>query len=254
MTRAWLLVPLLWLAAAAAVAEQVQDYDISKSWDKAIVHVPSSFLTTSVDHVRVQAPMPVVIFLHGCAGIGDHERRWAHFLKSEGFIVVMPDSMAIPGRVSNCDVASHTGNLGKVPTRDLRPAEAQYAQVQVMQQAWADRSNIFLMGHSEGGMGAYLTQELGFRGVIISGFTCRSPGGIRAQHDTPVLALNWQSDPWFDRAWQPLSQCSDRPFWRLRTRAREWVLPGRGHATAYEASARDAVRHFLQDHRLLAKP
>jgi hypothetical protein len=166
----------------------------------------------------------------------------------------MPDSMAIEGRVSNCDATRHIANLGKAPVRELRPAEAEYAHARLQEQVWADASNIFLMGHSEGGMGASLTPELGFRGVIISGFTCLIPGGIRAQRDTPVLVINWQSDPWFERGDRSHRQCSERPFWRFRSKADELVLPGKGHATGYEASARQAVRQFLVDHRKAPAP
>lgn len=254
MTPGRVLWALLWLLTPSARAELVPGHDVSPSWQQAHVHVPSTFFTKSVDEVQTTAPMPVVIFMHGCSGIGDHERRWAYFLKSEGFIVVMPDSLALPGRVSNCDVATHTANVGKVPVRELRPAEVVHAHAQVLQQPWADRSNIFLMGHSEGGMAAYLTPELGFRGVIISGFVCSIPGGIRAKQDTPVLTINWQSDPWSDRGGPSPKPCSQRPFWRLRTQATELVLPGRGHATAYEASAREAVRQFLLEHRQKAMP
>lgn len=173
--------------------------------------------------VKVDAAQPVVIFLHGCGGIDEHERRWSEYLKSQGFIVVLPDSQAIPGRSKNCDATTHTTNMGKIPVRELRPAEAKYAMARVREQTWADQDNIFLMGHSEGGMGAYLTPELGFKGVIVSGFICSISGGLRAQSATPVLANNWELDPWFVRPEAPYLQCADRGFWPRRSNARQLV-------------------------------
>ena len=102
------------------------------------------------------------------------------------------------------------------------------------------------MGHSEGGMAAYTTPELGFKGVIISGFTCRIQGGVRAKSDVPVLALNWERDPWFAKPDRPYRTCRDTPLWQRRPDAQELILPGQGHATADEPSARDAVTNFLK--------
>ena len=240
----------LWaFATAAANATMVQGFDVSKAWESAVVYVPSNFLPKRVIDVKADAPQPVVILLHGCGGIDVHERRWAEHLKSQGFIVVMPDSLAIPGRSKNCDSTTHTTNMGKIPVQDLRPAEAAYAMARVREQTWADQDNIFLMGHSEGGMGAYLTPELGFKGVIVSGFICSIPGGLRAQPATPVLAINWEVDPWFVRPGRPYLQCADRGFWPRRSNARQLVLSGQGHATAFEAIARDAVGNFLKEFR-----
>lgn len=241
---------LLWtFATVSAKATMVQGFDVFKAWESAVVYVPSNFLPKRVIDVRVDAPQPVVIFLHGCGGIDMHERRWADHLKSQGFIVVLPDSLAIPGRSKNCDSTTHTTNLGKIPVRELRPAEASYAMARVREQTWADQDNIFLMGHSEGGMGAYLTPEMGFKGIIISGFICLIPGGIRAQLATPVLAINWELDPWFIRPDRPNLQCAERPFWSRRSNAKQLVLPGQGHATAFETIARDAVGSFLKEFR-----
>ena len=112
----------LWaFATAAANAMMVQGFDVSKAWDSAVVYVPSNFLPKRVIDVKADAPQPVVILLHGCGGIDVHDRRWAENLKSQGFIVVMPDSLAIPGRSKNCDSTTHTTNMGKIPVQDLPP-------------------------------------------------------------------------------------------------------------------------------------
>jgi pimeloyl-ACP methyl ester carboxylesterase len=132
-----------------------------------------------------------------------------------------------------------------VPVNDLRPAEAQYAMAQLGAQPWADKGKVFLMGHSEGAMAAYLTPESGFRAIVLSGFPCSIRGGIRAKLDTPVLALNWEKDPYFVRT--PIKQCALTPLWQRRTNATELMFPGVGHATAFEPAAQAAVTRFLSE-------
>jgi dienelactone hydrolase len=240
-----ILSALLIALAASTQAADLSEYEIPKTWEKAVVYVPNNFFSTSVDSVKVEKPLPTVILMHGCGGITDHERRWADFIKSEGFIVVMPNSYAMPNRKQNCDPKTHTKHE-LVPVNDLRPAEAVYAMTKLKEQTWVDSQNIFLMGHSEGGMAAYLTPELGFKGVIISGFPCTIRGGVRADRSTPLLAINWEKDPWFAKADRHTRQCSETPLWRKRTNASELVLNGIGHATAYEASARETVGKFFK--------
>ena len=56
----------LFVFANPANAFLVQGYDVSKAWEGAQVHVPSNFLVKSIDNVKVDSPLPVVVFLHGC--------------------------------------------------------------------------------------------------------------------------------------------------------------------------------------------
>jgi len=237
---------LIFFNSVPANAFLVQGYDISKAWDSAHVYVPSKFLVKRVDNVEVDKPLPVVIFLHGCGGIDEHGKKWAQILKSEGFIVVLPDSFAIPNREINCIPSSNTTNIGKVPVRDLRPAEAEFAMKMIQEQIWADKQNIFLMGHSEGGMGAFLTKEIGFKGVVISGFSCGIRKKVGSDDTTPFIAINWEVDPYFSKDDTPQRQCSERPFWRNRTDKIEIILRGKGHPTAFEDLAKSSVINFLK--------
>ena len=225
----------------------VEGYDVSKSWEKSVIYAPGIFFSKNLETISVDIPLPVVIFLHGAGGIHDQEIRWAEYIKSQGFIVVLPNSFAIPNREMNSDPSTFTPNIGKVPVNSLRPAEAEYAMSKIKEVAWADKSNIFLMGHSEGGMGTFLTKELGFNGVIISGFTCGIPRRIGSGPNTPFLAINWETDHFFERENTPYKQCSDRPFWSVRVKASELILPGNGHGTASSVEARNIVSKFLQE-------
>lgn len=242
-----IIISLLFFFSTASSALVVQGYDVSKSWDNAVIYMPTTLFTKSVASASSSKQHPVIVFMHGCGGINDHEHKWAQFLKSQGFVVVMPDSLSIPNRVKNCDSKSYTPNVSNVPVNDLRPAEAEFAIQKVREQEWADKDNIFLMGHSEGGMAVGFSRHLDVNGIIISGWTCFR--GVRSKPDTPLLVINWDRDPWFEKPDRPYSQCSDKPFWKNKTVAQEVILPGKGHATGYEETARNAVAKFLKDFR-----
>lgn len=224
-----------------------QEYDVRKSWEQSVVHVPGNFLTKTVDTVNVSAAMPVVVFLHGCAGIGVTERRWADFLKAENFIVVLLNSYAIDNREKNCIPATRTTNIGKVPVNSLRPAEAEYAMSKLKEKAWADKNNIFLMGHSEGGMGTFLTRDVGFSGIVITGFVCFLKRPFASSKDTPTLIINYERDPFFEKPDRDYLQCSDKFYWSFRTNTKEILLPGRGHGSADNRTAQEAVTTFLKN-------
>ncbi len=129
---------------------------------------------------------------------------------------------------------------------DLRPAEAEFAIKKLQEKVWADKDNIFLMGHSEGGAGAFLTIESGFKGVIVSGFSCGVRKKVGSADSTPFLAINWEVDPYFSKDGVPQRQCSDRPFWKNRVDKVEVILKGKGHATASDSLANREVISFLK--------
>jgi dienelactone hydrolase len=249
-------VAVLWLAllaaAAAACAQTAENRadNVARSWDAATVLVPGQLFATSPHRVTVDKPLPVVIFMHGCTGItGNHDLRWGHYLKGLGFITVLPDSMARPGRRSNCDPRAK--RLGFFPqAHAMRQEEIRYAVEQIRKSSWADAGNVFLMGHSEGGSAAARNRLGGFRGVIISAWSCthaRNPGfdGIFAPPDTPVLTLEWSHDPW--RVGTPAEgSCANR--FGKRKNARQVLFSGGEHDTYHQSEAREAVAQFLKEH------
>jgi poly(3-hydroxybutyrate) depolymerase len=242
---------ILFFLAISSMANAflVQGYDVSKAWESAQVHVPSNFFVKNVNNVKVDAPLPVVIFLHGCGGINDHEIRWATFLKSKNFIVVLPNSFAIPNRQTNCTSTLPNRMVWRVPVDHLRPAEAEYALSKIKELEWADKNNIFLMGFSEGGMAAHNAKEDGFAGIIMSGFPCALRNPIKSHFSTPTLVLNWEIDPDFIRNDGSYQQCSDKPYWQWRTNSTEILLEGKGHFNAHEPKAREAVLNFLIENK-----
>lgn len=216
----------------------LEDYDVSKSWENAEVHVPGNFFTKKISTVEISKSMPVVLLAHGCTGITDEERQWSRLLKDNGYVVVLPDSFAIPKRVVNCSTAERINNLRLVPVNRLRPLEVEYAMAQLQNMKWVDKNRIFLMGHSEGAMAASRTPDMGFRGIIMNGFVCSL--GVKASSAVPILAINWQSDPYFQGGG---FQCDSQ--WGVRTNGMQVLLKGDGHGTSSSVEARRAVISFL---------
>ena len=227
---------------------------VEKSWEEAIVKVPGKFFTTDVKNVDVEKPLPVVIYLHGCAGITrTHDMNWASFLADQGFIVVLPDSMARQGRISNCDTRLKQ-SIGAFPEAyKYRQEEIGYAQSQVLASPWADKKNIFLMGFSEGGVATALSAHEGFSGRIIMGWTCtqnKRPvfDGIRAQKDSPVLAIASEDDDWRKgNGAHTKGKCSDKADGR--SNFKQINIPGSEHATFGSSEAQNAVKSFLSQYR-----
>jgi poly(3-hydroxybutyrate) depolymerase len=238
-------------AAHTAFAQTAGDQgaNVAITWEKAEVFVPGTFFKTTPDKVTVTKPLPVVIYLHGATGIDpDHDARWASFIKDLGYIAVLPDSMARPGRKPNYD--SRTRRGGVFPAANaMRIEETRYALEQVKKSPWADANNVFLMGHSEGGQAAARNRLSGFRGIIISGWTCTDsarPGldGIFAPPDTPILTLEWDHDA-FREGTPQQGSCANK--FGERKNARQVLFSGTQHGTYSQREARDAVAQFLKE-------
>ena len=223
--------------------------DVEKSWNHARVYVTGKWFSTSVDKISVNRPMPVIVYLHGCVGItGDHDDAWARVLNDQGFIVIMPDSMARSARYWNCDPRQKTGNLWP-NAHEYRLQEIAHALEQTMSMPWADKKNIFLMGHSEGGIATARSSHKEFAGKIILSWSCTSNkpefDGIFAPKNIPMLSVAYTDDEW-RKGTHNEGTCGAKA--QGRTNFKSVDLPGRWHATASDADARRAVKEFLNTH------
>lgn len=171
------------------------DAGVEKSWNKADVFIPESIFSKSTSNLQLEKKYPVVIYLHGCTGItSNHDLRWGRFISNLGFVVILPDSFARPSRISNCDPVN-TVRTGRFPfALAYREQEIAYAVSQLKKTNWADMSNIFLMGHSEGANAVAQTNIIGFRGMIMSSGFCAD--GIKFENGVKGLIINFENDPW----------------------------------------------------------
>lgn len=233
-------------AFASDFNELLKPENLRQSWAKATVYEPNSFFPKSIDFLEKPSQFPVLLYLHGCAGLNDDSREWARTIKNLGFIVIQLDSFAIPGRRSNCDPKNHQAQVIEgFDSFRLRNNELRQARDELYKIEWLDKQAIYLMGHSEGGMTVSRTSVEGFRAVIASGYWCHERLEIK-HGGAPFLFLNWENDPWFrNRAniRNPLicQQHADR-----RPNTKQITISGEGHATSGSKEARIAVEAFLK--------
>lgn len=232
MRAARFLTLLPFLPALPGCASVSQGAGLEHVWPATRIYLPGR------EPVRVQfadlqslqqdfpAPLPTVIFLHGCSGYMTHylQAEYPAALAQAGFAVFVPDSFARPGRKPAC------GNV-MLDTVNLRRAEVDDTLERLQAIPWVDRRNLFLAGHSEGGIATAMYRGGDFRAYFISGWTCRSVSQqfnqIHAPSGKPVLAVLGADDHYY-RA-QNSGHCGEAfgPF--ASPRSRSVVLPGIGH-------------------------
>ena len=245
----FLAVCALLILPASGRTQGIEDANLS--WENAIVFaVDHPDIKTVQQLSSLKTRFPVVIYLHGCAGINKDALSWGSYMSSLGFIVILPNSMARTGRVSNCDPKLKQGN-GKFPlARKYRQEEITYALQQTLASPWAQIGNIFLMGHSEGGIAVAQSPHPEFAGEIISGATCTNKNNplydaIYAPLNIPVLAMASLQDEWHDNKPAVMGRCIDKA--RGRSYFVQVDLPGSVHPTYGSPIARNAVNNFLMN-------
>ncbi len=241
-----LLITMVLFSSSPSFADGDSNSDVRKSWDAARVYLPGNKKYTTPDKVVVEKPLPVVIYIHGCTGFTSESFSWGDYIKDLGYIAVLPDSFARRSE-SNCDPKTKKG--GTFPkAHAMRLEEISYAFEQVKNSPWADAQNVFLMGHSEGGIAAARTRLEGFSGIIISGWRCTNTknagfDGIFAPIETPVLTLEWNRDDWQNDTNK--GSCTNK--FGERKKAHQVLFPGNGHNVYEQRAAREAVTLFLKE-------
>lgn len=220
------------------LAERARKFNISESWQYAKVYAPNEFFVKSVDKLADMNPKNVVVYLHGCGGIGSDEITWAKFLSDNGFVVVLPDSLAITGRKRNCEPGSSTRNAHNVPVGPLRIFEAQYAFEEISKIDSVEK--VFLMGHSEGGATILMAPMKKFKAVVSVGSFCSGPK-VNISNEVPLLLVNYESDPWFKGT---NNLCREKTDHR-KENTTELVISGGGHEASRNTEARKTVLDFL---------
>src|SRR5438046_4121847 len=118
------------------------------------VEIPSDSGTLHAQLYKPEGngPFPVVIGLHGCGGLAGHSepvqpryRDWAERLLKAGKAVLLPDSYGSRELGPQCHVGEH-----KVHARRERVADIMASREWLMQQPWAARDRISLLGWANG--------------------------------------------------------------------------------------------------------
>ncbi len=252
------LVMLVSMSASAGWLDDLRekylysDYDsegVEKSYNQADVYVPGNLFKTTPSNIDVTKKYPVVIYLHGCTGTANHDSQWGKYIADLGYIVVQPNTLARPNTKVICNPQTHSSEPGIATGKALmfRQQEIRYALKQVQQSTWADTSNIFLMGHSQGGVSTALNKINDFKGLVISGWTCTNSvtGGIKSANNIPVLAMAYDNDPW-RKSTESSGRCIDSAPGRVNITQLD--LHGNYHGTVDNPKAREFLKVFLKEY------
>ncbi len=211
----------LWEAASRA--DDINE--LRRTWDRAELRVPGHLIGPDTppiygylgaEYVQRRLAMlprdvrvPVVVFLHGCTGIGLVENKVGRLLDQAGYAVLLPNSFARDVRERNCDYSNYSS--GMFPVAYLYRRAELISTVQHLRSLdWVDQDRIWLGGFSEGAVATALWGgEVDVSGYIIAGWTCTAPPqfgwliGLRTPPSRPVLAIVSRWDPWFNwPGWQ----------------------------------------------------
>ena len=237
--------------------------DLELTWDNGVAAWPGARgAPPAVDRIdsrafsrwrTVQArgaTWPVIVYLHGCTGIG----QYAFFrrLADAGFVVIAPDSLARRYRPLQCDPKTQTGGYNLF-VYDFRQAEINYAVQRLLEMPWVASGNMFLVGTSEGGVATALYRGDEFRARVVTQWTCSGRSivrGIEGPRDSPLLAIVGSSDPWYDpkRAPNQRGDCGHFMADRPGSQSLFVSLPER-HDVLYHQAVIDTIVSFLERHR-----
>lgn len=234
LTASCAALALLALPACTGVSA-VQDYELQRTWDNAMVLMKDENLGVvtgrmnnrgmrwALNRLEADDNRAVLIYLHGCDGLywnngPDAFRK----LAERGYIVIAPDSFARDYRPEQCGAQNRW-------TAAARFGEIRHARQQLSQLAWVDQGNVFLAGGSEGGYYAGAYNGSGFRGRIVMSAPCWFGIG-----DMPNTLAVWSKrDPWM-RGYH----CAQAN--------RKVVLDSEEHNVLMFKETADAIQSFLE--------
>lgn len=254
----------LMAACEAPVAMLDSRPDIELTWEKAVVALPPSRsgeepfvgrlsdagVAKRVASYPLVTRLPTVFYSHGCTGLGKFEFFKA--LAAAGFAVIAPDSMARRYRPLQCDPKTQTGGFNLF-VYDFRLTEISFGLDRLHRLAWVDRSNLFLIGISEGGVAAALYRGDEFRARVIAQWTCSGAPiveGLGAPQGEPVLAIVHSGDPWYDAKKTKLQRGDCGAWFGGRQGSRSYVLRGGSqHDVFTSEQSLKAILDFLNTNK-----
>ncbi len=152
-------------------------------------------------------PFPVVIALHGCGGLAGHSepvqpryRDWAEQLLKDGNAVLLPDSYGSRELGPQCRV---NGRERRVSARRERVADIMASRQWLLDQPWAARDRISLIGWANGASALLWAvrpqlpsrnMEPDFRSAIAFYPDCRISSGLGWSARIPTLLLIGAND------------------------------------------------------------
>ena len=187
---------ILVAAATSASAAEVIDVGEGEAALNAVLYRPPG-----------SGPFPVVVGMHGCAGMlnasGQIVRRfadWGERLSKEGIAVLFVDSLTPRGLGSQCSVRER-----KVRSDRERVADAYLARRWLQSQSWAVKNRVSLVGWANGAAGSLWAVRPrvlprdgmpDFRSVVAFYPGCRRLTAVAWSARIPTLILAGSADDW----------------------------------------------------------
>jgi dienelactone hydrolase len=190
------IIPLLMLFAVAFAA------DAAPLPSPRQIDIPSGSGTLHAQLYKPDGdgPFPVVIAVHGCGGLAGHSepvqpryRDWAEQLLNGGTAVLLPDSYGSRELGPQCRVKERS-----ILARRERVADIMASREWLLQQSWAARDRISLMGWANGASAVLWavrpqlsSRNIGpdFRSAIAFYPDCRISSGLGWSARVPTLLL-----------------------------------------------------------------
>jgi len=233
--------------------------ELERTWDAAKVYLPSGGpmpqTRVSGQDLRGEidlSPYSVVIYAHGCAGLGEAALDAGLFLSQAGFIVIAPDSFARLNKPRSCDTSIPRGGLHRA-VLGWRHAEIDNAIKRLKSFGAHAPSHIFLMGLSEGAITTATYEGEALSGRVIEGWTCHAGWpeyiGLSSPVSEPVLSLVADQDPWFTL---PVLQ-GDCGAYMANHKNATSVVFGKGsplrtsHWLAFDRGIKEMILKFLKE-------
>ena len=261
--RGMFLIGLLILSACENIELLDDRSDIERTWGEAVVALPpvgpDGLVLARMNDRQMQKQvaqygpatrLPVVLYMHGCTGIGNF--LFFERLAKSGFAVIVPDSLARQFRPLQCDPETQTGGFNRF-VYEFRQTEIAYALDQMAKISWIDQRNLFLVGTSEGGVATALYRGHEFRARVITQWTCNGAPiveGIAAPPHIPILSIVKAGDPWYgvDRTRGQQGHCGQ--FMDGRPHSRSIVIGGGARHDVYDSLENtEIIVRFLTEHK-----
>ncbi len=254
------VLPVLAIALLASVASAETGNDpteLQRTWANAVVYVPGSDKPRRIgvaalpDYLNQHENPRVVLYVHGCAGIGRNEHVAGRFHAALGYVFVAPDGFARRTKPVSCRPFLKQGGLHRA-VLSWRQAEVRYSLRKLRDIPALTRAPLALVGHSEGGITVATIRTTPVTARVIEGWTCNAYWpeyeGLGAPTREPVLSLVGESDRWFQSA-ELRGDCA--PFMDANDRSVVFRKPDplhKNHRPTTSKRARRIVAEFLARH------
>jgi dienelactone hydrolase len=200
-------------------------------------------------------PFPAVVLLHGCEGVSDNSRRWAGWLRAQGYVALIVDSWTPRGLKETCSYSVQD------PPNTARFEDAMGALRHLQARSDVDRAHVGIMGWSNGGVFSLAVvngpslERAKVRGALLPepGFAAAIgvyPGGCDSltgqRFVRPVLVVIGDADDWTRAA-----QCVEmvEKMRAVGADAAIEILPGAYHYFDFEGVAKTVLPHVGNENR-----